>query len=207
MFHFFPPNGSDFEATYRAFPLAFIDKQAHEYGDKVILPPTALHSLGAPDWRRQLGGMHAYVGVTRRRRGGGCDASSHGVSTPRDEAWQPCWGRHAAGTGSLGGNGGPRRWMRFGGPAAKAVGPAGLWQRGSGAALLRVLPCATGMHSRPPAALEAARPHAARPYTLGPHSVRGGSEPRALEQAQPGAPVLGRSRPTPLGRARSAPKP
>lgn len=39
--------GSNFSATYRAFPLAFIDKQSAEYGDKVILPPSALDRLGA----------------------------------------------------------------------------------------------------------------------------------------------------------------
>ena len=48
MFHFFgPPGGNHFEGTYRAFPLAFIDKQSNEYGDKVILPPSALDRLGA----------------------------------------------------------------------------------------------------------------------------------------------------------------
>ena len=47
MFHFFgPPGGNHFEGTYRAFPLAFIDKQSAEYGDKVILPPSALDRLG-----------------------------------------------------------------------------------------------------------------------------------------------------------------
>lgn len=35
-----------FEASYRAFPLAFIDKQSAEYGDKVILPSSALDRLG-----------------------------------------------------------------------------------------------------------------------------------------------------------------
>lgn len=39
--------GNTFSATYRAFPLAFIDKQSAEYGDKVILPPSALDRLGA----------------------------------------------------------------------------------------------------------------------------------------------------------------
>jgi len=39
--------GTTFSATYRAFPLAFIDKQSAEYGDKVILPPSALDRLGA----------------------------------------------------------------------------------------------------------------------------------------------------------------
>jgi hypothetical protein len=35
-----------FEAHYRAMPLAFIDKQQAEHGDKVILPPSALDRLG-----------------------------------------------------------------------------------------------------------------------------------------------------------------
>ena len=39
--------GGVFEAHYRAMPVAFIDKQAAEYGDKVILPPSALDRLGA----------------------------------------------------------------------------------------------------------------------------------------------------------------
>ena len=48
MFNFYGgPMGGHFEATYRAFPLAFIDKQSAEYGDKVILPPSALDRLGA----------------------------------------------------------------------------------------------------------------------------------------------------------------
>jgi ubiquitin fusion degradation protein 1 len=48
MFHFLGgyPGHNRFEATYRAFPLAFIDKQSAEYGDKVILPPSALDRLG-----------------------------------------------------------------------------------------------------------------------------------------------------------------
>jgi hypothetical protein len=47
MFHFLGgQHHGRFEATYRAFPLAFIDKQSAEYGDKVILPPSALDRLG-----------------------------------------------------------------------------------------------------------------------------------------------------------------
>jgi ubiquitin fusion degradation protein 1 len=38
--------GGTFEAHYRAMPVAFIDKQSAEYGDKVILPPSALDRLG-----------------------------------------------------------------------------------------------------------------------------------------------------------------
>lgn len=40
------PGGGTFEANYRAMPVAFIDKQSAEYGDKVILPPSALERLG-----------------------------------------------------------------------------------------------------------------------------------------------------------------
>eukprot|EP00775_Hariotina_reticulata_P002575 gene2575-2877_t len=49
MFHFLGgyPGHNRFEATYRAFPLAFIDKQSAEYGDKVILPPSALDRLAS----------------------------------------------------------------------------------------------------------------------------------------------------------------
>jgi hypothetical protein len=38
--------GGVFEARYRAMPLAFIDKQSAEYGDKIIMPPSALDRLG-----------------------------------------------------------------------------------------------------------------------------------------------------------------
>ncbi|WIA37035.1 hypothetical protein OEZ86_014018 [Tetradesmus obliquus] len=48
MFHFLGGQyHGRFEATYRAFPLAFIDKQSAEYGDKVILPPSALDRLAS----------------------------------------------------------------------------------------------------------------------------------------------------------------
>lgn len=39
--------GATFEARYRAMPVAFIDKQSAEYGDKIIMPPSALDQLGA----------------------------------------------------------------------------------------------------------------------------------------------------------------
>ncbi len=39
--------GGVFESRYRAMPVAFIDKQSAEFGDKVILPPSALDRLGA----------------------------------------------------------------------------------------------------------------------------------------------------------------
>lgn len=39
-------NHGTFEAFYRAMPVAFIDKQSAEFGDKVILPPSALERLG-----------------------------------------------------------------------------------------------------------------------------------------------------------------
>lgn len=38
-------NGT-FEKVYRAMPVAFIDKQTAEYGDKIIMPPSALETLG-----------------------------------------------------------------------------------------------------------------------------------------------------------------
>ena len=50
MFHYGAMGGLGgnraFEAHYRAMPLAFIDKQQAEHGDKVILPPSALDRLG-----------------------------------------------------------------------------------------------------------------------------------------------------------------
>lgn len=39
-------HGSGFEAHYRAMPVAFIGKETAEFGDKVILPPSALDRLG-----------------------------------------------------------------------------------------------------------------------------------------------------------------
>ncbi|KAJ9528421.1 hypothetical protein QJQ45_020302 [Haematococcus lacustris] len=39
--------GGTFTAQYRAMPVAFIDKQSAEFGDKVILPPSALHQLAS----------------------------------------------------------------------------------------------------------------------------------------------------------------
>mmetsp|Transcript_35292 Transcript_35292/g.89326 ORF Transcript_35292/g.89326 Transcript_35292/m.89326 type:complete len:361 (-) Transcript_35292:412-1494(-) len=39
--------GASFEAHYRAMPVAFIDKQQAEFGDKVILPPSALDRLAS----------------------------------------------------------------------------------------------------------------------------------------------------------------
>ena len=50
MFGMFGPGagggGGGFEAHYRAMPVAFIDKPNAEFGDKVILPPSALDRLG-----------------------------------------------------------------------------------------------------------------------------------------------------------------
>lgn len=42
----FGPGGGTFEKVYRAMPVAFIDKQSAEYGDKIIMPPSALETLG-----------------------------------------------------------------------------------------------------------------------------------------------------------------
>ena len=47
--------GGTYNQNYRAYPVAFIEKEGAERGDKVILPPSALHTLGEhpPDSRRQ----------------------------------------------------------------------------------------------------------------------------------------------------------
>lgn len=37
--------GGSFEARYRAYPVAFLDKPCAEEGDKVLLPPSALDRL------------------------------------------------------------------------------------------------------------------------------------------------------------------
>ncbi|EFJ52646.1 hypothetical protein VOLCADRAFT_102621 [Volvox carteri f. nagariensis] len=39
--------GQTFEAMYRAMPVAFIDKQSAEHGDKIIMPPSALERLAS----------------------------------------------------------------------------------------------------------------------------------------------------------------
>lgn len=47
MFNFFNgPGGGTFEASYRCYPVSFIDKIDAEAGDKVFLPPSALDRLG-----------------------------------------------------------------------------------------------------------------------------------------------------------------
>lgn len=40
--------GGVYNQNYRAYPVAFIEKESAEKGDKVILPPSALQTLGAP---------------------------------------------------------------------------------------------------------------------------------------------------------------
>lgn len=47
--------GSRFEASYRCYPVSFIDKPEAERGDKVFLPPSALDRLGAPPAAGQEG--------------------------------------------------------------------------------------------------------------------------------------------------------
>lgn len=38
--------GGFFDANFRAYPVAFIEKESAEAGDKVILPPSSLNTLG-----------------------------------------------------------------------------------------------------------------------------------------------------------------
>lgn len=45
--------GGFFNQNYRAYPVAFIDKSVAEKGDKVILPPSALQTLGVLRHRMQ----------------------------------------------------------------------------------------------------------------------------------------------------------
>lgn len=42
----FDRGGNSFQASYRCFPVSFIDKLNAENGDKVFLPPSALDRLG-----------------------------------------------------------------------------------------------------------------------------------------------------------------
>jgi len=44
---FFGGGGSTFSATYRVYPVSFLEKESAERGDKLILPPSALDRLGA----------------------------------------------------------------------------------------------------------------------------------------------------------------
>ena len=46
--------GGSYEANYRAYPVAFIEKDAAEEGDKVILPPSALEKLGVSNCMNML---------------------------------------------------------------------------------------------------------------------------------------------------------
>lgn len=49
MFGGFPggfPGGGRFEASYRCYPVSFLDKPEAERGDKIFLPPSALDRLG-----------------------------------------------------------------------------------------------------------------------------------------------------------------
>lgn len=43
----FGGGGSTFSATYRVYPVSFLEKESAERGDKLILPPSALDRLGA----------------------------------------------------------------------------------------------------------------------------------------------------------------
>lgn len=46
--------GSRFEASYRCYPVSFLDKPEAERGDKIFLPPSALDRLGEPQpWKRR----------------------------------------------------------------------------------------------------------------------------------------------------------
>jgi ubiquitin fusion degradation protein 1 len=38
--------GGFFDQNFRAYPVAFIEKESAEKGDKVILPPSSLNTLG-----------------------------------------------------------------------------------------------------------------------------------------------------------------
>ena len=40
--------GGFFDQNFRAYPVAFIEKESAEKGDKVILPPSSLNTLGMP---------------------------------------------------------------------------------------------------------------------------------------------------------------
>lgn len=42
----FDRGGNSFQASYRCFPVSFLDKLDAENGDKVFLPPSALDRLG-----------------------------------------------------------------------------------------------------------------------------------------------------------------
>jgi len=42
----FGGGGSTFSATYRVYPVSFLEKESAERGDKLILPPSALDRLG-----------------------------------------------------------------------------------------------------------------------------------------------------------------
>lgn len=56
MFAGFPggfPGGGRFEASYRCYPVSFLDKPEAERGDKIFLPPSALDRLGGSCMHQQ----------------------------------------------------------------------------------------------------------------------------------------------------------
>lgn len=63
------PPGGRFEASYRCYPVSFLDKPEAERGDKIFLPPSALDRLGtaAPTGRSAGAGHWCCEGVQPSR--------------------------------------------------------------------------------------------------------------------------------------------
>ena len=55
MFGGFGGGGGRFEASYRCYPVSFLDKPEAERGDKLFLPPSALDRLGERGSQRRRG--------------------------------------------------------------------------------------------------------------------------------------------------------
>lgn len=103
MFHYGRGHSGTFQETYRAFPLAFIDKQSADYGDKVILPPSALHKLG--ERGRSEGGVEWGLQILQSNHRHTALRGANPAGLPGLFSTQGCvlWVRARAGAGREGG--------------------------------------------------------------------------------------------------------
>lgn len=62
------PGGGRFEASYRCYPVSFLDKPEAERGDKIFLPPSALDRLGG--WLNYISALSSVLSVSDCWKGG-----------------------------------------------------------------------------------------------------------------------------------------
>jgi len=89
--------GGAFAASYRVYPVSFLDRPDAEAGDKLFLPPSALDRLGG--WGGVVGGRGAVRGARPRVRGREPMRASAGVG----RCTLPRGGRAARGAGRAAG--------------------------------------------------------------------------------------------------------